>query len=320
MTRLRLGALVSLVLIAGFPLVVLRPGARRSRIQVGAEAPRPNEDGLVVKVTPLGEAGLRAELAGTWVSHKAPFLLGPRTLGNPLLVYGFAVSVENTSDKDVEILCGDASKPFRAHIQFQDFEGETLPFPDRRATISLKELGPIASDPVVRMKPGEARTLKTLSNLEYVDGIDGFPRPGNYAVQVTCSYYRAPDAKRMEAGAATPYHLMIDLKRMRMASAPVTVTLTDRDIREWRFLRTVQRVLDGDPRVFKEMGRFLGGVLRPLYDAMPSLSLRRWRGGAGRAFSPLVACNEGWLRRSDALRRGLRIMVVKPPMAIVWRA
>lgn len=258
MTRLRLGALVSFVLFAGFLFVVLRPGARRPGIRVGAEASGPNEDGLVVKVSPLGGARLKAELAELPLPLRAPFLARPSVFRNPLLADEFEVKIENASSNDVEILAYNDDTPFFSGTRIEAYGDGPLVFPPTPQCVnSLKYIISPDLNPIVRLKPGESLSRRGRINIGWLDRFEGFLRPGVYVVRVHCNYYRMPA-----------------FKDVNMASAPMVVNLTAADIREWRLLRALTGLFRGDGRAQEEMVRLLDEVLGPLYDAMPSMSFR----------------------------------------------
>lgn len=152
---------------------------------------------------------------------RRPWLLTPRILRNPLVSDALKIEVENTSGQDVSIYSarGEAVH-FWVDITVEDSAGKPVPFPHSGQS-GIKRLSPLTP-----ITPRSTTTLKPDQVVVQKDGIwrhlniHNVPQPGQYTIRVACSYYRSPDGQDC-----------------RVEAAPLRITLTAEDIREWRALQ-----------------------------------------------------------------------------------
>ncbi len=216
------GALVAVLLAGlGFMLTLLvdgRPGL------VPNKSPRRGTIPLDCRIALAGEAEQRAWLEKSSWFERWPYLLTREVLRNPLLADKLTVEVENTSGGDFGLYTSSGDpKPFRFGVRIEDTAGQPVRFPHAGQS-GIKRLGPTIGidnpdliSPIVTLKRGQVVT-----DPEHVWrplNIHDVPSPGRYRVRVACFYSRVPDGQTVE-----------------VESAPLIVTVTARDIREWKAL------------------------------------------------------------------------------------
>lgn len=234
----RMGAFAP-VLLTGLVFALTRPGVLTSATAVqqhgGPVVPRdhvPNRgpSRFACRASLAGEADQRANLKRHPWFLRRPEMLTPEFLRNPLLADALKIEVENTSggDSDLYIL-GQSAFPFRINIRVEDIAGRTVTFPHAGQS-GIKSLGPLIgmNDPalsrVTKLRRDQVVT-QTYGTWNYLNDQD-MPAPGRYRVRVVCSYFRAPDGQEFE-----------------VESAPLFVSVTARDVREWRTLYDISNRL-----------------------------------------------------------------------------
>lgn len=198
------------------------------------KAPARKQVPLDCRVELFRKAEQRAFLAPTWGFQTHPDLLTPRILRNPLFADAVRIEIENTSSHDFGIYSWSGDEPrFWITIRIEDAAGQPVLFPHAGPS-GIKRLGvaPLKT-PILALKPGQVVTQRS-GIWNYLNARD-LPKPGRYTVRVIGSYYRVPDGRDCQVEAE-----------------PFKVTITKRDIREWRetheaFHSDFEEVVPGPP-------------------------------------------------------------------------
>lgn len=171
---------------------------------------------LDCRLVPAGEAQQRARLEQRLLFQDHPEWLTPRLCRNPLVADGAWVEVENTSSRDFGIY-PLGGKLFWETTRIEDAAGHPVSF-ERPGIRSLKRLGSaLPGTPIATLKPGQVE--RQAFDLLGIIGAGANVKPGRYTVRAVCWYFRAPDGADCQ-----------------VESAPLTVTITEEDIREWKDL------------------------------------------------------------------------------------
>lgn len=128
----------------------------------------------------------------------------------------FSGVIKNTSGRALEIIPTDGDL-FRVSREIRDAEGNPVEWVDL-TIISMKRIGlngPTQKVPPVRFEPGQVERKKVglLGNgVKHAD-----VKPGRYSFRAVATYTLAPDGTKQT-----------------VESPPISLTVTEADVREWR--------------------------------------------------------------------------------------